>query len=143
MHQSIKFSGTKPAAHSCSIPFWERPENTIRWKVSEAKESFVYIAKVYNGNTLVKTFFGPEAVENAQDFIETQNSLYYSLTLSDFNIKQEVFRYDGMNNINESNTNENNIDENNTNGWAEFDTREQAEKFAKSNGYKLPVYKSI
>lgn len=116
--------------HSCDVPFWERPENTIRWKVSEAKESFVYIARIYNGNTLVKTFFGQEAVENAQDFVETQNSLYYSLTASDFNIQQEVFRYDSING-------------GNTNGWTEFDTREQAERFAKNNGYKLPVYKSF
>lgn len=108
---------------NCNIPFWERPENTIRWKVSETKESFAYIVRVFNGNTQVKTFFGPEAVENANDFIEEQEAIYHSHIASSFNIQQEVLKYE--------------------NEWHEFNTWELAESFARENGYKMPVYKSF
>lgn len=106
-----------------SVPFFES-ENVIRWKVSEGKESFAYIARVYNGNTLIKIFFGPEAVENANDFIEVQNPLYHSFISSNLTIQQEVLSYS-----------------NNTE-WYEFNTRELAESFARDNGYKMPIYKS-
>ncbi len=105
-------------------PFWESPENTIRWKVSDGQESFTYTARVYNGNTLIKTFFGPEAVENANDFIEEQNPLYHSFISSNLTIRQEIFRHD------------------NNSEWHEFNTRELAESFARDNGYKMPIYKS-
>ncbi len=114
----------KTPKYSCDVPFWERPENTIRWKVSEGKDSFAYIARVYSGNTHVKTFFGPEALENANDFIEKQEAVYHSHISSSFNIKQEVLRYE-------------------VNEWHEFNTRELAERFAREAGYKMPIYKSF
>lgn len=119
LDQSIKNSEIKPT----DIPFWERPENTIRWKVSDAEESFAYIVRVFNGNTQVKTFFGPEAIENANVFIEEQETVYHSHIASSFNIHQEVLKYE--------------------NKWNELNTRELAESFARENSYKMPIYKSF
>lgn len=109
--------------YSCDIPFHERPENIIRWKVCEGRGNFTHMAKLYNGNTFVKNFFGDNAVESANDYIEVQDSLYNSIYEYDWDIRQNVLKDDEE--------------------WFGFNTWGQAEKFARDNGFKNPVFKSI
>lgn len=113
----------KTPVYSCDIPFYERPENIICWKVCEGRGSFTHMAKLYNGNTFVKSFFGDNAVESANDYIKVQDSLYNSIYKHDWDIHQNVLRNDEE--------------------WFEFNTRGQAEKFARDNGFKNPIFKSI
>lgn len=134
---------------SPDIPFWERKENIIKWKVCDGNEFFVHTARIYDGDVFVKVFFGLTAVEIAEDFIE-EYSIYWPIKRFNFNIRQEISILDF--NIHQEISRlfprplqspecEDECGEDNK--WYEFSTRGEAEIFAKTQRYKLPIYKSF
>lgn len=98
------------------IPFWERPENKVKWKVADALESFFHWVEIYDEDYLKKSFSGYMALDNAYTFCDANS------------IKNPVMiQYIKMFGIH----------------WVEFDSRDKAESYARKKRFKMPVYQSF